>query len=197
VSGRFVSYVDSQPWNYIPEFQRRIKINNALMTILKEASKLDFRTNVILPSIFELERPESMPVSVGYKSSLSKFLNSLVTGEFPTPTEDEEKGAFQKLSVMSICADKTKIPIAHLEKQYPSEMHVINSLKQFYAQVILEHSPASLVKLYPEFKPLLLQYNPQEFCSDIYLLTELAELPGLQVNELAYLKAIQIQLDFL
>jgi len=53
--------VDPEPWKYIPELQRRIKINNSLMKILKESLDLEFRTNVILPSVFELEAPAKSP----------------------------------------------------------------------------------------------------------------------------------------
>lgn len=54
VSGRFVSHTDPDQFKYIPELERRVKLNNSLMTAVKEALDLKFRIEVIIPSVFEL-----------------------------------------------------------------------------------------------------------------------------------------------
>lgn len=54
-SGRFISYTSPDAFQYIPELQRRIKLNNLLMSALREARSLSYRTDLILPCLFELE----------------------------------------------------------------------------------------------------------------------------------------------
>ena len=69
--------------------------------------------------------------------------------------------------MMVLSSKKTKIPNEILSKKYPSEMKVINQMKEYFINTPTNYELSLLLKELPDFNPLLLKYNPETFLSDL------------------------------
>lgn len=67
-----------------------------------------------------------------YTKSLCRFINNIVNNSFEVKSEG--MGVLEKLSLMTLTAPVTKIPEEELKRIYPSEMQVINCLKEFISE---------------------------------------------------------------
>ena len=74
------------------------------MKTINESLSLNFRTTVVLPSIFELENLSYV------NQGLKKLINDTVTGDLPEVDPDSKIHIFQKLHLMVLYSSETKIP---------------------------------------------------------------------------------------
>lgn len=77
--------MDDTEYAYIPEFQRRIKINNSIITHFPQSRSLHFRNDILLQALFELEGESHG--SMSYEGSFMNFLKKMVNRNFAETDE--------------------------------------------------------------------------------------------------------------